>query len=432
MTIRGTVRTALAATACTGVLVGGLAACGTVTQLSTAQKVSGAFGKLKDGKTFKAEVSFDATADQIVAFEKAAGSPVDAKTAGAIADLSLALSVSADKPLKELDSVKKAQAAGDYNPFTAANDVNVSYVLAGKSGATYADIRLVGGKPFMKVDAAGLLKLAGKDPAEMTAVADQLPPELKVFKDAIAGKWISVDPSLLQNLTKNPQLGALAGAASAAPSATPSIDPKVAKDVAGSLQDVLSHNLSFDDQGTKDGVEHIVASAPARALAEGVLNAVKPLAKSVPNGGKFPTSVPTTVPDRKVSMDLYLKGGAISSISFDLAQLAEKAGPNVHLPVKIAFGQDVAPIAAPTGATQLGMSDITGMMGMFTKNLKAASGLGQGTPGLPGAGKAAPLTDAQLKELAAASGTSEDQIKILNQGGMSYEELKALMNANKG
>ncbi|GAA1501495.1 hypothetical protein GCM10009760_64360 [Kitasatospora kazusensis] len=167
-------------------------------------------------------------------------------------------------------------------------------------------------------------------------------------------------------------------------------------------------------------------------MAQGILDAVKPLAKSIPGGAKLPTAVPGSVPDRKISVDLYLKGGGLSGVSFDLAQLEEKAGPDVHLPVKVTFGQDVAPLVAPTGATEFGLSDITGMMGMLTKNINIASGLGQGTPGLPGGtGKAAPLTDAQLKELAAGSGMPEDKIKLLNQSGLGYEELKALMNANK-
>ncbi|MDH6576956.1 hypothetical protein [Kitasatospora sp. MAP5-34] len=430
MTIRGTVRTVLATTACTGVLVGGLAACGTVTQLTTAQKVSGAFGKLGDAKTFKAEVSFDATADQIVAFEKSAGGTVDAKSAATIAELSLAVSVSSDKPLKDV-APKTPQASGDLDAFAGVKDVNLSYVLAGKSGTTYADVRLIAGKPYLKFDAAGIAKLAGKDPAELNTVAGQLPPELKVVKDALAGKWLSIDPTLLQQLAKDPKLGALAGAAgSASPSAAPSIDPKVAKDLTASLKDVLSHNLTFDDQGTKDGVDHIVASAPARGLAQGFLNAVKPFAKSIPNGDKLPGSVPTTVPDKKINVDLYLKGGALSSVSFDLAQLAEKAGPDVHLPIKLAFGQDVAPLEAPTGATEFGMSDITSMMGMFAKG--AGGGLGAGLGAGPGAGgitpgkPATPLTDAQIKELTKA-GIPEAQLKIMNQGGMSYDQIKALL-----
>ncbi|WP_441250551.1 hypothetical protein [Kitasatospora sp. McL0602] len=438
MSIRRTARVALAATVCTGVLAVGLTACGTVKELTAAQKVSDAFGKLQEGKTFKAELSLDVTADQLLAFDKAAGDKsdkkLDQKTAAAVAGLSLAVSVSSDKPLKELDALKSQGATGS-DPLAAVKGFNLEYVLAGKDGKTYADIRTIDAKPYLKVDVDGIAALAGQDPAEIHAFADEAPAELKIVKDALGGKWVSLDPKLLTDLAKaNP--GAAAGAK---PSAVPSIDPKTAQSIADAVKSVFSRNVTFEDKGSKDGLDHIVASAPARALADGLLGAVKPLAKDVPGLKDLPSAAPTDVPDRKIGIDLYLKDGALSSVAFDLAQIDDKLPKDAHLPVKLAFGKDVAPIQAPTGATEFGMSDITGLMGMFTKNIAGGLGGGASLPGLPGAkpgtkpgaGTAAPLTDAQLKELA-QNGVTEAQLKLLNQSGLGYDQIKSLMTGAEG
>jgi len=398
-------RTALATATCTVVLAGGLAACGTVQQLSAADKVSKAFGKLGDGKTFKVELSVEATADQLVGFGKATGDPIERPAAEALAGLNLALSVSADKPLKEFGAVKK----GEFDKLTDDKSLDFEYVLAGKNGKVYADLRQVDAKTYLKIDAEGIAKLAGQDPSEVRAMADEMPAELKVFKDALTGKWLTFDPKLLQELSKAPK------GKSSTPSATPSVDPKVAEDLVNSVKGVFSRNLTFDDKGTKDGLDHIVVSAPVRGLVNDLLKAFKPLSKEVPSFGKLPTAAPTDIPDTKVGVDVYLKDGALSSVTFDLAQLDEKAGPGVHLPVKAAFSKDAAAPQAPADATEIKASDIENIMASFAKG---ADGSGV-TP-------AEPLTDAQIKELA-KSGMSEGQIKMMNAGGLSYQDIKDML-----
>ncbi|GAA0680970.1 hypothetical protein GCM10010193_38350 [Kitasatospora atroaurantiaca] len=387
------------------VLAGGLAACGTVQQLSAADKVSKAFGKLGDGKTFKVELSVEATADQLVSFGKATGDPIERPAAEALAGLSLAVSVSADRPLKEFGAVKK----GELDKLADDKSLALEYVLAGKDGKVYADMRQVDAKTYLKIDAEGIAKLAGEDPSEVRAMADEMPAELKVFKDALAGKWLTFDPKLLQELNKAPK------GKSSTPSATPSVDPKVAEDLMNSVKDVFSRNLTFDDKGTKDGLDHVVVSAPARGLVNDLLKAFKPLSKDVPSFGKLPTAAPTDVPDTKIGVDVYLKDGALSSVTFDLAQLDEKAGPGVHLPVKAAFSKDAAAPQAPTGATEIKTSDIESIMTSFAKG-----------PGGNGVTPAEPLTDAQIKELA-RSGMSEAQIKMMNAGGLGYQDIKDML-----
>ncbi|MER5635942.1 hypothetical protein ABT095_03170 [Kitasatospora sp. NPDC002227] len=424
MTIRRTTRTALAAAVCTGLVALGASACGTVKELTAAQKVSGAFGKLGEGKSVKAVLSLNATADQLVAFDKASSSEdkIDAKTAAAIAGTTLSVAVTSDKPLKEAESAAKAQGQSGDATF-GAKGMSLEYLLASKDGKAYLDVRSIDGKPYLKLDAEGLLALTGQDSAELKSFLDEVPAELKIVKDALGDKWVSLDPKLLTELSKG-----MPGAAGK-PSAAPSMDPKAAESLVQSLKDTFTRSVSFEDRGTKDGVDHIVAIADAKALADGFANAAKPLAGKLPGFKDLPTGAPSDLTNNKVDIDLFLKDGTLTSLSFDLAQLDDKAGKDVHVPVKLALSQDAGQIQAPAGATEFGMSDLTNLMGMFTKGM--ADGLGAKPGALPGsgagagAGKAAPLTADQLKELEKL-GVSEDQLKLLNASGMSYEDIKAL------
>ncbi|MFC8452821.1 hypothetical protein [Kitasatospora sp. NPDC057223] len=409
--IRRTVRTTLVAAACTTVLAGGLAACGAVKELSAAEKVSDAFGKLGDGKAFSAKLSFDATAAQIEAFGVATDDKIDSKTADTLASLSLSFGVSADKPLKDLAAVKNPAAGAD--ALTADKSTSFSFAVAGKDGKSVAEVRQAGGKTYLQADAAAAAALFGQDASEITAVTESLPGPLK---GALSGKWISIDPKALQDFSES----VAGGAPGAAPSAAPSVKPEVAQNFLNSVKDVFSRDTSFEDKGKKDGKQLIVVTASARTVGNDLLKAFEPLAKELPTMGKLPTAVPSDVPDKKLALNLLLDGGALSSISFDLAQLDDKAAPGATLPVKIAFGKDVPAIQAPAGATEITTADIEGIFGSLAG---AGSDSGPGDSDLP---QADTLTDAQIKELVATTSLTEQQIKAYNKLGLTYEDIKDL------
>ncbi|MDH6123111.1 hypothetical protein [Kitasatospora sp. GP82] len=369
---------------------------------------------------------------------------MDQKSAEALTGLTLAVSFSADKPLKDLDSFKKAKGSGDYNSLSTDPAFNFSYTLAGKDGKVYADVRQANAKTYARIDAEGLLKLAGQDPAPVHEFADSLPAGAKAVKDVLAGKWISFDPKAMQEIGK--QAGA--GRGGAVPSAAPTPDAKAVQELGKSVTDVLSRDLSFEDKGTKDGADRIVVSAPARGLFEDLLKAFKPLSKDIPTLAGLPTAAPKGVPDRKVALDLYLKDKELSSATFDFAQLEEKAGPDVHLPVKLAFSKDATAAQAPTGATEFTAADFKGAMAAMTSagtglGADAGTGLGAGlgghgsgvTGGAGGTGSgasgtsAAKLTDAQVAELAKAGNVSEDTIRLMAENGLGYQDLKDMIDS---
>ncbi|GHF87601.1 hypothetical protein GCM10018790_76370 [Kitasatospora xanthocidica] len=408
------------------VLATALAACGTVEQLNAAQKVSKAFGKVGDGKSAGFKLSIDATPEQIVAFAKATGEKgaddgLDEKSAKAMSGLSLAVAVSADKPLKEIEAFKNAKGSTANNDLTLDKSVRVSYVVADRNGAPLLEYRQVDAKGYLHVDAKGVVKLTGEDPSEVDAVTKDLPPEMAAVKDVLAGKWVELDLQALADEAKKND------GKKASPSAAPTADPEAAKQLLNSLKDVLGRTVTYEDKGKKDGTEHIWMSAPARQLVDELFKAVKPVADKFPQQfKKFPSKAPSDVPDRKVGVDLYLKDGAFSSATFDLAQLADKIEPGVNFPVKLAFDKSAPNVQAPADATKLTSEDLMKAVLGFA----AGPGAGAGAGARPGAAggpltPAAPLTAAQLKELAAL-GVPETQARSFNSLGMTFEDIKEI------
>ncbi|MDH6133642.1 hypothetical protein P3T37_003038 [Kitasatospora sp. MAA4] len=418
--IRRTVRATLVAAACTSVLAAGLTACGAVKQLTAAQKVSDAFGKLGDGKAFSAKLSLDASASQIMAYGTATGEKIEQKNADALSGLGVAVAISSDKPLKEL-----AKQNGQGGNQALDKSVNLSYAVTANGGAPLIEVRQLGATTYLHADAAGIAKVAGQDPAKFQQTAGELPDGLKVVKDVLTGQWVSFDEKTVTDFSKGLAGNAAKGGAaqpSGQPSALPSMDPKTAKNLLNTVKDVLSRNATFEDKGTTDGAEHIVVSAPSRQLANDLLKSIPPVAKGIPGLDKLPGSAPADLPDRTFAVDLFIKNGTVSSIGFDMALLDKKSTPNVHLPVKVAFGTDSPTLQAPSGAVAVTTADLNNAMALLApKGLGAA---GRHTP-------AAPLTDAQVKELTADGLTAQD-IKSATDAGLGYDQIKSLLNSGAG
>ncbi|MFB6888312.1 hypothetical protein ACFCX4_03230 [Kitasatospora sp. NPDC056327] len=415
--IRRSARTTLVAAACSAVLAAGLAACGTVQQLGAAEKVSNAFEKLGAGKSFSAKLSVDATPAQIEAFGAATGEEIDKDSAAALSAVSLSVAFSADKPLKDVQPSKGAGAAGEA---LADKSLSFSYALTGKGGASLMELRQVGGKAYARADLAGFAGLVGENPADLDALARDLPASLQ---GALKGKWVSFDSRTLRDTAGSPGQGAAGGA-----SPTPTVDPTVAENLAGTLKNILTNDLSFEDKGKQDGKERITVSAPARKLTGDLLKAVEPLVKDIPSLGKLPTAAPTEVPDRNLVLDVHLEGGALSAVTFDLAQLEEKPVAGAALPLRVAFGKDAPAVQTPTDVTEIGSEDLAGLLLGITGGIAGGSagdgplGSGAGTTG----GPAEPLTDAQVKELTQGGAMSEEQVRLYGKLGLGYQDIKDL------
>ncbi|MFE7595378.1 hypothetical protein ACFU6K_38870 [Kitasatospora sp. NPDC057512] len=413
------------------VLATGLTACGTVQQLSAAQKVSKAFDKVRDGKSAGFTLSVDATPEQVAAFansgEHKGGKgmigaargegDMDEKTAKAISGLSVSVAVSADKPLKEIEAFKNAGKADRNTDLALDKSVRISYVLADRSGTALLEYRQVDATAYLHADAKGLVKLVGQDPSVVDELRTGLPEQLKPVGDVLAGKWVSFDLQSLADKAKE------SDGKKAAPSAAPTLDPELQNQLLGSIKDVIGRTVTYEDKGRKDGTEHLWVSAPARQLVDEMYKAVKPLSAKFPKQlGDFPDQAPSDVPDRKVGVDLYLKDGAFSSATFDLAQLADKVEPGLTFPVKLAFSQAAPNVQAPADAVKVtGDQLMDTVIGLAAAD--AGGGFGDEDPeDLP---PAVPLTAAQLKELAGL-GIPEERARFYNEAGLTFQDNKEI------
>ncbi|WP_433340177.1 hypothetical protein [Streptomyces sp. CA-253872] len=330
-TINTARRTTLAVAASAALALTGIAACGTVENLSAAQKIQKAADKLGEQKALTVEFGFDADPELL---ERVSDSedPEDAlspKAAKAVSQLRVSVSVQASKPLSE---------AGD-------KDIKaVALSLGSGKGEELLDVRMVDKTLYLRADFPKL----GETVDEPMPGADELPPEMGSFRDLFLGKWVKTDTGTLKDL---------AGGDDSGETGDP-ISPKTGRKLKTDLKSIVTRRVTFDDQGAKDGTQHIRAEAPARALVTDVVAALRGVADELP-AGKLP-SLPTKkdlkeVPNKKAGVDFALKDGTLSGITLDVTQFAEpgdgfEKGDKFDIVLRFA---DPGEIVAPAGAKAL-------------------------------------------------------------------------------
>jgi len=313
--------------------------------------VNSAFDKLGESKSLSVKFSLDATPAQLLAMDKlepSGGTAATATQAKQISGLGASVTLSADKPLKDvLDSGKTAN--GQLDPA-----LNLDFEVHAGDGKPLVEVRTVSGTEYLRVDVDAIVKLGGDSKATdeisgMHQMFDQMPASFAPLKSLLDGTWISIDPKKLADLTKS--LGGTAGTAT--PSAAPSLDTATQNKLVNALTGVFSRDVTLTDKGTVNGHDRIVVEAPARKLVADVQKAIAPIAKGIPAiGSSFPTAAPTGVAPGKASADILInKDGSLSELSMDLGQLDPKAAAaKAQIPVSLSFDSKAAATTAPAGA----------------------------------------------------------------------------------
>ncbi|MFF4650532.1 hypothetical protein [Streptomyces sp. NPDC001380] len=396
--IRKAARTTLTAAGCAALLAAGTAGCGTVRQLSAAEKVHSAAERLTDGRTLAGELSLQATPAQLRAFAGLSGDSMGQRDAESFADLRLAFSVSADRPLKDVPALRSGVVAPGTAGLSGDRSVDLSCTLRRRDGGVLVEVRQVDGRMYGRVDLDAFAALVGADPGDMDAMESDIPPELGTFRKALHGEWISLDPALLRRGTD-----AARRQAGGAPSTGPSPDPAAQRRLLDAVGAVLADDVSFEDKGTEGGADRVVVSAPARTLVRDLQKAVRPLVPGAPGSSGLPgiPGIPGTpglpglgdglpadaaegIPDRPVSADLLIRDGALASVSVDLARLEPKASWSDHLPLRLTFSRTAPPVQAPPHATPLTAEDLDGMAAFMSDGEDPGSDSGSfDSSGLP-------------------------------------------------
>ncbi|WP_367132975.1 MULTISPECIES: hypothetical protein [Streptomyces] len=337
-------RTTLATLGCVAVIAASSTAClpSKHGSASPAAKVRNAFSKLGQQKAIAADIHLDATADQIYAAMREQ-SDFERSDADVLAGLKLSYAVSYDKPIKDV----------------AKND---------DSGAGSFALSRNGGKPLLevhtdtkKVYARANLKEFGElarlgdkrgdsnaDTAAMESLvrkADELPASMGNVKSALKGEWVVIDPETFPG-----------GAATDADD--DQVDAKAQKQVLDAVQKSLGANATFKDAGKKDGADHIKVTVPAKETAKDITNSLKPLADKLGDRFERMNDDVKDVPDKDITVDVAIRGGMVSGLTFDIAEFDEKV--KGELPLTVAIKDNASKIDLPSDAKPLTPQDLMG------------------------------------------------------------------------
>jgi hypothetical protein len=342
-------------------IAAGSAACGTA-QATPQGKVQNAFTKLGEQKSVTLGLSFAATPEQIYAVMKAKDFGID--DARVLASLHATVSVSSDKPLAQLDGNDKNSSSG----------VSLSSDRTGPS--SLAEIRVVHQKVYLRADLKSLQKLdtsksAAADFGDLNSLvddADRLPSSLNSVKAALKGQWVVIDPKAFGDFAKSMagksgDSGNGSGAGKPLAGGSPEIDAKTERRLVNALKQAFAHNATYKDLGTRDGADHVQVGVPARQLVKDFSTSLPSILRQVP--GVKASDLKglndlSGVPDRTVTADVAIKGGSVSGITFDLAQLDDKTAGG-KLPLALTLDDSAGPVSAPQGAQQLNPQDIVGL-----------------------------------------------------------------------
>lgn len=342
-------RKGAAAVGCVASIATFVVACGN-DHVSAGTKVERAVNALAEQKAVTMTAGFDGSEQQIWSAMKREKDFThdDAKV---LAGLDVSLSVSSKKPLKDTKGKDGA---------------SVAVRVATGPGDDVLEFRSVSGdKAYVRVDLKKIMSLVSdagdaKSAADMKEFrsfldsADKLPASYRSVKDALAGKWVSIDPKAYEEFSKS--LGKDAGA-SPFPD-TGSLDLKTQQKMAEAIRKAVGSNARFADAGSRDGADHVKVTVPARKTAAAVAEALKPMEKQLPKD--FKLSDLKDAPNKNVTFDVAIKDGMLSGATVDLAQFDKK--PHGKLPLSLAFTADAKPVSAPAGASTLNPQDVMGAM----------------------------------------------------------------------
>ncbi|WP_308013430.1 hypothetical protein [Streptomyces beigongshangae] len=341
------IRRTLTAAGCATVLLAGVAACGTVENLTAGQKVDRAVEGLGGKKSLGFELSLDAKPSALVKLAGGAGpdDAMPAELAEFLSGVRVKVSVESRKPLA--DSGEK-------------DIVGTGMEFSGPDGVL-AEYRMVGDRAYYRVD----MKALGEAVGFPLPTADELPEGGKEFAPVLEGKWAEVDSRELERAAQD---ASGKDGKDSEGGAADEIDSRTQQKILKAVRSVVAREVTFSEKEGSDGVEQIVARASFRDLLTGVIGKLRPLADDLPAGAELPTDKDLKkVPDKKVAVDFSLKNGDLTRVSVDLATLADDAKGS-RLPLVITFGK-AGDISAPSGATKLPTGEFGRAGNPFTSGL---------------------------------------------------------------
>ncbi|MGX2998817.1 hypothetical protein JNUCC64_31875 [Streptomyces sp. JNUCC 64] len=324
-------------------MLAGSAACGTMENLSAAQKLDRAFDRLGEQRSLTLEFDLDTDAAALKKLD-ADSAPEDKAPQGLldlVSDGTISISMESKKPIAES---KEKDITG------------YSVKLTGPDGALM-EYRLVGDFLYARIDAEqfGELTDTPLPSVEELSQSGELPPEAEPLKKLLEGKWLKVSAKEIN------EAGLFQGLSDAGSGSKGSdelaLKPETQKKVFKAVRDVIANDVELKTADGEDGTERITATASLRTLATSMVDKLRPLAKELPAGAKLPTAKELKeVPGKKGSADFTLKDGDLTQVDFDLTQLDKKLkGEKFGLTMRLTEGE--TPVA-PAESTKVDLDSL--------------------------------------------------------------------------
>ena len=279
----------------------------------------------------------DTTAAALQSFAADDGEKLSAADAEAIASAEIVVEVQSANG----DDLSQLEGGDD-------NAANVSFRFVSNDD-TLAELRVVNGDLYLQGDIRAILALVNQSEAyaDVQKRVAAMPSFVQAF---VEGEWVSINGAAAKGLA-----GSLSGAQ------TPS--DKQGQKLLEDLQGIVQRDVTVTRDGSDERGDHLVLTGNTKSLARDFVEAAS---GALPAGsaamGQFD---PDDVPDRDVTVDVWVKDGVLSEISLDLVQFAKpgqsKAGDS--LPVALSFEQEGEDIAEPENVTPVDLSQLGALLG---------------------------------------------------------------------
>lgn len=240
------------------------------------------------------------------------------------------------------------------------------------------ELRYIGEKLYARADIAGLARVFSGSAEEINKDLSRMAGQegFGFLSAAAAGKWIVADLSTLSGLFDG--LGKQFGLGTDTSIPMPTGPTQIPSEFAG-LKDAvgkaLTEDVSIKDAGNDDAGDHYVATVSSlRTFYAKVRPALTQLG-ALPMADQLPAV--DEVPDKPASLDVWVKGGRVSRVEFDLRQLAGSTPPADagRVALRVDIKRDGGSISAPGDAVPVDIAGLVGkLFSQFGSLLEDAAG----------------------------------------------------------
>ncbi|MGC8512771.1 MAG: hypothetical protein ACP5P1_07030 [Acidimicrobiales bacterium] len=319
---------------------------------SASSALAASIGALGNQSSVEARFSIDVTAKQAAEIAGKAGSASSASAMG--------------KALSS-GSIFFAEQSGNGEPLdskTAASDSANSYDFGISFGSsTPVEVRYVGQALYLHLQASELAADLG-EPASAAAPVNselvKLNAEVPGLATLASGGWVEISKSAL-----SPLIGDLKSLGTSGSSAGPAKSISNLVNLRTSVLAAIKANSTVTSLGSTGGRQEYAVAVQAKALASSIdttLNSASGMVPSVGNklGGlsKSLASIPSNL---VVTIDAYTSAGKLAEADVDLDQFFTTNKPSFPVPLQMTITS--TSITAPSGATELNLSNLPSLVG---------------------------------------------------------------------